>query len=140
MIVGGVEIPHDRGLAGWSDADVLLHAVIDAALGAAGLGDIGAQFPSDDERYRGANSAELLGEVRDRLRARGWAVSQVDTVVVAEAPRLAPYVDRMRTRIAEILGLGVADVAVKATTAEGMGAIGRGEGIQAMAVVVLERV
>lgn len=138
--LGGVEIPYERGLAGHSDADVLLHAVMDAALGAAGLGDIGAHFPPDDDRYRDADSAALLRGVRDRLGEMGWAVVQVDAVVVAEAPRLSPYVERMRARIAEILDLPVADVAVKATTAEGMGAIGRGEGIQAIAVVLLERV
>jgi 2-C-methyl-D-erythritol 2,4-cyclodiphosphate synthase len=137
-VLGGVEIPHSRGLAGHSDADVLLHAVADAVLGAAGLRDIGAHFPPDDDRYRDVDSAELLREVRDRIRARGWAVSQVDTVVVAEAPRLSQYIDQMRARIADILDLPVDDVAVKATTAEGMGAIGRGEGIQAMAVVLLE--
>lgn len=137
LVLGGVEIPHDRGLAGWSDGDVLVHAVMDAALGAAGLMDIGAYFPPGDERYRDAHSLELLAEVRRRVEERGYRVAQVDSVILAEAPRLGPHIPRMRARLAEVLGIPVEDVSVKATTAEGLGAVGRGEGIQALAVVLL---
>ncbi len=137
LVLGGVEIPHDRGLVGWSDGDVLVHAVMDAALGAAGLPDIGTYFPPGDEHYRGARSLDLLAEIRKRVEERGYRVAQVDSVILAEAPRLGPYIPRMRTQLAEVLGIPVADVSVKATTAEGLGALGRGEGIQAFAVVLL---
>jgi 2-C-methyl-D-erythritol 2,4-cyclodiphosphate synthase len=139
LVLGGVEIPHDRGLVGWSDGDVLVHAVMDAALGAAGLPDIGTYFPSQDEQYRDARSLDLLMEVRKRVEERGYRVAQVDSVILAEAPRLGPHIPRMRARLAEVLGIPVEDVSVKATTAEGLGAVGRGEGIQALAVVLLRR-
>ncbi len=138
FVLGGVEIPHDRGPVGWSDGDVLVHAVMDAALAAAGLPDIGAHFPPGDPRYRDARSLELLAEVRTRVEARGYRVAQVCAVVVAESPRLRPYAQRMRTTLAETLGIGVEDVAIQATTAEGLGEVGRGEAIQAFAVVLLE--
>ena len=135
LIIGGVEIPNSvRGLAGWSDADVLTHAVIDALLGAAGLGDIGQHFPDTDERWRDADSIELLREVRGLLPA---APLHVDATVVCEAPKLAPQRDAMRARLAEALGVEPAAVNVNFTTGEGMGFVGRGEGIAALAVATL---
>ena len=137
LVLGGVAIPHARGLLGHSDADVIAHAVMDALLGAAGCGDIGQQFPPTDPAYRGANSMMLLGRVRDLIADRGWRAAHVDVVVMAEAPRLAPHVPAMRAAMAEVLRLSVEGVNVKATTAEGMGAIGREEGIAAHAVASL---
>ncbi len=135
LVLGGVAIPHAaRGLIGWSDADVLTHAVIDALLGAAGLGDIGQHFPDDDPRWRGANSIELLHTVRGMLPG---PVGNVDATVICEAPKLSPHRDAMRTRLAGALELDVAAVNVKFTTGEGMGFVGRGEGIAALAVATL---
>jgi 2-C-methyl-D-erythritol 2,4-cyclodiphosphate synthase len=140
LILGGIEIDSaERGLVGHSDADVLTHAIMDALLGAAGLGDIGDRFPDSDERYRGARSIELLDEVRALGWDRGLAVSNVDATVVCEAPRLGPYRERIRETLAAPLGVEAARVSVKFCTNEGMGWIGRGEGIAAMAVAVLER-
>ncbi len=138
LVLGGVEIPAPRGLAGHSDADVVVHAVMDALLGAAGCGDIGRHFPPDDPRYAGARSLVLLSRVRDLLAARGWRAAHVDVTVMAEAPRLAPHAPAMREAIAGTLGVGEDRVNVKATTLEGMGAIGRAEGIAAQAVASLE--
>ena len=140
LVLGGVEVPHDRGLTGHSDADVLCHAVTDALLGAAGMGDIGELFPDTDERFRDADSVALLSEVVGRLRDRGLAVANVDATVVLEAPRLAPHREAMRARLAEALEVDVARVGVKATTSEGMGFIGRGEGAAAMAVAAVEEI
>jgi 2-C-methyl-D-erythritol 2,4-cyclodiphosphate synthase len=135
LVIGGVEIPGAaRGLAGWSDADVLTHAVIDALLGAAGLGDIGEHFPDTDGRWRNADSIELLGAVRGLLPRQPV---HVDATVVCEAPKLAPHRDAMRRRLAGALGLDPAAVNVKFTTGEGMGFVGRGEGIAALAVATL---
>jgi 2-C-methyl-D-erythritol 2,4-cyclodiphosphate synthase len=135
LILGGVEIADAvRGLVGWSDADVLAHAVIDALLGAAGLGDIGQHFPDDDERWRDVSSIELLREVRSLLPA---APLNVDATVMCEAPKLAPHRDAMRARLAEALGVEPEAVNVKFTTGEGMGFVGRGEGIAALAVATL---
>ena len=140
LILGGVEIEGaERGLTGHSDADVLTHAVIDAVLGAAALGDVGHHFPDDDERYRDARSIELLDEVRALVWERDLAVANVDATVVCEAPRLGPYRDRIRETLAAPLGVEAARVGVKFTTNEGMGWIGRGEGIAALAVAALER-
>jgi 2-C-methyl-D-erythritol 2,4-cyclodiphosphate synthase len=140
LILGGVEIDGaERGLAGHSDADVLTHAIIDAVLGAASLGDIGLHFPDTDPAYRDANSLVLLDEVRALVWDRGLAVTNVDSTVVCEAPRLGPYRDRIRETLAAPLGIEAARVGVKFTTNEGMGWIGRGEGIAAMAVATLER-
>ncbi len=138
LILGGVEIPAERGLDGHSDADVLTHAVIDALLGAAGLGDIGQHFPDTDERWRGADSIALLGAVMEMLAAEELEPVNVDATVVLERPKLAPHRAAMRARLAETLGLPVARVNVKATTAEGMGPIGRGEGAEAHAVALLQ--
>jgi len=135
LLLGGVEIPGTaRGLVGWSDGDVLTHAVIDALLGAAGLGDIGQHFPDTDERWRGANSIELLEIVRGMLPG---PVQNIDVTVICEAPKLGPHRDAMRERLAGALGVDTAAVNVKFTTGEGMGFVGRGEGIAAMAVATL---
>jgi 2-C-methyl-D-erythritol 2,4-cyclodiphosphate synthase len=140
LVLGGIEVPGaDRGLAGHSDADVLTHAVIDALLGAAGLGDIGQHFPDSDEQYAGADSIELLGEVNGFLTEHGWRVAHVDATVICEAPRLGGHRDEMRVSLAEALGLHWREVNVKFSTNEGMGAIGRGEGIAAMAVATVDR-
>jgi 2-C-methyl-D-erythritol 2,4-cyclodiphosphate synthase len=139
LILGGVRVEAERGLAGHSDADVLTHAIIDALLGAASLGDIGQHFPDTDERYRDANSLELLDEARALVWERGLAVSNVDATVICEAPKLGPYRERMRETLAAPLGVEAARVSVKFTTNEGMGPVGRGEGIAAMAVAQLER-
>jgi 2-C-methyl-D-erythritol 2,4-cyclodiphosphate synthase len=137
LILGGVTIPHDAGLAGHSDADVLTHAVIDALLGAAGLGDIGQHFPDTDPAYAGADSIVLLRAVVAELAERGFAVGNVDATVVLERPKLAPHRDAMRDRLAEAMGLAPDRVNVKATTGEGMGFVGRGEGAAAMAVATI---
>jgi len=137
LILGSIEIPGETGLAGHSDADVLLHAIIDALLGAAGLGDIGQHFPPDDPRWERASSLDLLARALALVREAGFEVGNLDATVIAERPRLAPHLPAMRERIAEVLGIEAARVNVKATTNEGIGAIGRGEGIAALAVVLL---
>ena len=139
LIIGGVTIPHDRGLAGHSDADVLLHALVDALLGAAGLGDIGQHFPSSDPRWRDASSVTFLEAARDLLAARGWRVGNVDATVVAERPRLTPHVGAMRARIAATLEVEDERVSVKAKTTDGLGFSGRGEGVACYAVALIER-
>jgi 2-C-methyl-D-erythritol 2,4-cyclodiphosphate synthase len=137
LILGGVEFPGEAGLAGHSDADVLLHAIIDALLGACGLGDIGRHFPAEDSQWNDASSLDLLARVLALLREGGFEVGNVDATVIAKKPRLAPHIPAMRGRIAEALGIEIGRVNVKATTNEGIGAIGRGEGIAAMAVAVV---
>ena len=139
LILGGVKIPYERGLDGHSDADVLLHAVMDALLGAAALGDIGKLFPDSDAAYAGADSIALLERVTALLREHGWQVGNVDATVVAQAPRLAPYIPEMRRRLAEAMGLDVDCVSVKATTEERLGFTGSGEGMAAHAVALIER-
>lgn len=139
LILGGVTVPFDRGLLGHSDADVLTHAVMDALLGAAALGDIGKLFPDSDAAYAGADSIALLERVTALLREHGWQVGNVDATVVAQAPRLAPYVPEMRRRLAEAMGLDVDCVSVKATTEERLGFTGSGEGMAAHAVALIER-
>ncbi len=140
LIIGGVTIPYERGLAGHSDADVLLHAICDALIGAAALGDIGKHFPDTDPRYAGIDSRKLLREVAQLLRARGYRVVNVDSTVIAQAPKLAPFIVPMRENIASDLGVPVDAVNVKAKTAERLGTLGRGEGIVAEAVVLIETV
>lgn len=137
LILGGVEIPHEQGLEGHSDADVLTHAVIDALLGAAGLGDIGEHFPDSDERYRDADSLVLLETVLTSVIAAGLEVVNVDCTVVMEAPKLAPHRQAIRERLARALGLSPTRVNVKATTGESMGFVGRGEGVAALAIASL---
>ena len=137
LVLGGVQFPDETGLAGHSDADVLLHAIIDAILGAASLGDIGSHFPPDQPVYAGADSLVLLRQAAARVRETGLEIESLDSTVIAERPRLSPHLGAMRERIADALGVGPGRVNVKATTNEGIGAIGRGEGIAAMAVVLL---
>jgi 2-C-methyl-D-erythritol 2,4-cyclodiphosphate synthase len=137
LVIGGVAIPYDRGLLGHSDADVLLHAITDALLGAAGLGDIGRHFPDTDPKFKGADSVLLLEEAARRVGQAGWGIVNVDSTVVAQAPRLAPHIDAMRARIAKALGLQAEQVNVKAKTAEKLGPVGQGQSIEARAVVLL---
>ena len=140
LILGGVDVPYEKGLLGHSDADVLLHAVSDAILGAAALGDIGTHFPDTDERFQGADSGKLLAEVVRLVRAEGYAIGNVDATIVAQAPKLLPHISRMRENIARLLGVAVGDVNVKATTEEQLGFTGSGEGMSAYAVAGIERV
>lgn len=140
LILGGVEIPFEKGLDGHSDADVLLHAVMDALLGAAALGDIGKLFPDNDERYLGADSLVLLREVGVLLRENGYRLGNLDATVIAQRPKLAPYIEKMRQNIAAALQTDSENVSVKATTEEHLGFTGSGEGIAAHAVALLERV
>jgi len=137
LVLGGVTIPYARGLEGHSDADVLLHALADALLGAAALGDIGHYFPPGDPRYHDADSRLLLREAYRHVRAAGYCLANADTIIIAQEPRLAPYIDRMRAGIAATLGVEKDRISVKATTTEGLGFAGRGEGIAAQAVVLL---
>ncbi|MFZ5520727.1 MAG: 2-C-methyl-D-erythritol 2,4-cyclodiphosphate synthase [Pseudomonadota bacterium] len=139
LILGGVTIPHTHGLLGHSDADALLHALTDALLGAAGLGDIGRHFPDTDAAFKGADSVVLLQEAARRVRDQGWSLVNMDSTVVAQAPKLAPHIPAMRARIAEALGLEEAAVNVKAKTAEKMGPVGEGRAIEARAVCLLMR-
>jgi 2-C-methyl-D-erythritol 2,4-cyclodiphosphate synthase len=139
LVLGGVEIPGERGLSGHSDADVLTHALIDALLGAAGLGDIGQHFPDTDERYKNADSIELLREVCAFLDEHGWTVRHLDVSVICDAPKLSPHRDEMRSRLASTIGLNALEVNVKFTTNEGLGFIGRGEGMAALAIATVER-
>ena len=140
LILGGVTVPYERGLDGHSDADVLTHAIMDALLGAAGLGDIGKLFPDSEERYRGISSLLLLKEVGKRLRENGWQVVNLDSTVVAQAPKLAPYRETMRRNLAEALSIDVSQVSVKATTEEHLGFTGDGSGMAAQAIALIERV
>jgi 2-C-methyl-D-erythritol 2,4-cyclodiphosphate synthase len=137
LVLGGVEVDHPRGLAGHSDGDVLAHALIDALLGAAGLGDIGSLFPSGDERYRGASSLDLLRDAYARVREAGFRLVNADCVLVGEEPRIGPHREEMRRRLAAAVGEG--EVNVRATTTDGLGFTGRGEGLAAHAVALLER-
>jgi 2-C-methyl-D-erythritol 2,4-cyclodiphosphate synthase len=139
LILGGVEVPHVTGLLGHSDADVLLHAITDALLGGAGLGDIGRHFPDTDAQFRGADSAVLLAEAARRVRAEGWQIGNVDSTVIAQAPKLAPHIPAMRERIAQTLGIASEQVNVKAKTAEKLGPVGEGRAMEARAVVLLHR-
>ncbi len=137
LIIGGVEIPYEKGLLGHSDADVLVHAVMDALLGAAALGDIGKHFPDSDPKYKGADSLMLMREVKRILAENGYQVGNVDATIIAQAPRMSPHIDTMRHNIADALGLDVSLVSVKATTEERLGFTGRGEGISAQAVALI---
>jgi 2-C-methyl-D-erythritol 2,4-cyclodiphosphate synthase len=139
LILGGVNIPHSLGLLGHSDADVLTHAIMDAMLGALSLGDIGHYFPPTEEKWAGADSLVLLGKVDELVRSLGWRVGNIDSVVVAERPKLKPHIDNMRSKIAHVLQLEPNQVGVKATTNEKLGPVGREEGICAYAVVLLSR-
>jgi len=140
LILGGVELPWDLGLSGHSDADVICHALIDALCGAAGLGDIGTLFPDTDPQYKDARSLDLLREVTDHCRRARWAVENVDVTLLAQAPKLAPYREAIRTNLAAALGVDPAAVGLKGTTTDHVGAIGRGEALAAQAVVLLREV
>ena len=140
LIIGGVIIPHEKGLQGHSDADVLLHAICDALIGAVALGDIGKHFPDTDPRYKGIDSRKLLREVVALVRTQNYQIGNVDCTVIAQAPKLAPHIDAMRRQIAADLGIAFEDVNVKAKTAEHLGALGRREGIAAQVVTLLTRV
>ena len=139
LILGGIEVPHSTGLLGHSDADVLLHAITDALLGAAGLGDIGRHFPDTDPQFRGADSAVLLAEAARRVRAAGWQIGNVDSTVIAQAPKLAPHIPAMVERIAQTLDIALDRVNVKAKTAEKLGPVGEGRAMEARAAVLLHR-
>ncbi|MFM7329053.1 MAG: 2-C-methyl-D-erythritol 2,4-cyclodiphosphate synthase [Bacteroidota bacterium] len=139
LFLGGVSIPGDRGAVGHSDADVLLHAVCDALLGAAGMRDIGFHFSNKDQRWRNADSKIFLTQVMAMIREKGWSVENVDCTITLEAPKVNPHVDAMKTAMAEIIGITTEDISVKATTNEGLGYVGRGEGINAMAVVLISK-
>ena len=138
VLLGGITVPHSHGLLGHSDADALLHAITDALFGAAALGDIGRHFPDTDAAFKGADSGLLLAECARRVRAQGWVISNIDATIIAQAPKLAPHIEAMRSRIAQALGLAPAQVNVKAKTAEKLGPVGQGLSIEARAVVLLQ--
>jgi 2-C-methyl-D-erythritol 2,4-cyclodiphosphate synthase len=139
LVLGGVEIPHTHGLFGHSDADALCHAITDALFGAAAMGDIGFHFPDTDTQYKGADSLALLAEAARRVRAAGWLIGNIDSTIIAQAPKMAPHILGMRQRIAQALVVQVDQVSVKAKTAENMGPVGRGESIEARAVCLLAK-
>ena len=138
LVLGGIDIPFGKGLSGWSDADVLTHAIMDALLGAAALGDIGSHFTPGDLQYKDISSLVLLEKVRDELAEKGWQVNNVDATVVAERPKLRDYIDRMRQQLSQTLGINISRVSVKASTSDQLGFVGRGEGIAAYAVATLK--
>ncbi|TET87906.1 MAG: 2-C-methyl-D-erythritol 2,4-cyclodiphosphate synthase [Dehalococcoidia bacterium] len=139
LVLGGIDIPFDKGLDGHSDADVLVHAIIDALLGAAGLGDIGTHFPSSEPEYKDISSIALLRQVGSLLQTHGWQIENIDATIVAEQPQLSPFIPRMRQRISETLGISLEKVGVKSTTSKGLGFVGKGEGIAAHAVALVEK-
>jgi len=138
LVLGGVEIPFDKGLSGWSDGDVLTHAIIDALLGAAALGDIGSHFPSGEPQYRDISSLLLLKRVREKLAEKSWRASNIDATVVAEQPKLSDFIDGMRQQLSQALGIEIGQVSVKAVTSKQIGFTGRGEGMVAIAVALIE--
>lgn len=138
LVLGGIDIPFDKGLSGWSDADVLTHAIIDALLGAAALGDIGSHFPPGEPQYKDISSLALLERVRDRLTESGWQVVNIDATIVAEQPRLSRFIDGMRKQLSQTLGIAVSQVNVKASTSARLGLVGRGEGMAALAVALIK--
>jgi 2-C-methyl-D-erythritol 2,4-cyclodiphosphate synthase len=139
LVLGGIRIPHHQGLIGWSDADVLTHAIMDALLGAAALGDIGKHFPPGDPQYKGISSLVLLGKVSQMIKQAGYKIGNVDATVVAEQPKLAPYIDAMRAAMSKALGCGVGDIGIQASTSEELGFVGREEGMVAWAVALIEK-
>ena len=138
LVLGGIDIPFDKGLSGWSDADVLTHAIIDALLGAAALGDVGSHFPPGEPQYKNISSLALLQRVRNELEETGWQVNNVDATVIAEQPKLRDFIDRMREQLSQTLGIDISRVSVKASTSARLGFVGRGEGIAACAVALIE--
>ena len=139
LILGGVEIPYSKGLLGHSDSDVLIHAIMDALLGALSLGDIGKHFPDNDNSYKGISSVLLLEKVNELIRNKGFVISNIDSVIIAQSPKLAPYIEQMRIIIAKALCANIDDISVKATTTERLGFEGNGEGISAQAICLLEK-
>jgi len=140
LIIGGIEIPFGKGLSGWSDADVLTHAIIDALLGAAALGDIGSHFPPGEAQYKDISSLVLLGQVRDMLKKAGWQASNIDATVVAEQPRLEGFISQMRSKLSQTLGIEIDKLSVKASTSARLGFIGKSEGIEVQAVALIESI
>ena len=140
LVLGGVDIPFDKGLSGWSDADVLTHAIIDALLGAAALGDIGSYFPPGEPQYKDISSLTLLERVRDKLAENSWQIVNVDATIIAEQPKLSDFIEQMRHRLSQTLGIALNRVSVKASTSAQLGFVGRGEGMAAWAVVLIESV
>ncbi len=138
LVLGGIDIPFDKGLSGWSDADVLTHAIIDALLGAAALGDIGSHFPPGEPQYKDISSLALLGKVRDKLEKHGWQVANIDATIVAEQPKLGDFIPGMRQQVSQTLGIALSQVSVKASTSAQLGFVGRGEGIAAYAIALIE--
>jgi len=138
LIVGGVEIPHDKGLIGWSDGDVLSHAIIDALLGAAAMGDIGSHFPPGEPQYQGISSLDLLKTVREKLMENGFKIINIDATIMAEQPKFADFIAEMQAKLSQSLGITLSEVSIKASTTEKLGFTGRGEGIAALAVAMLE--
>ncbi len=138
LVLGGVDIPFDKGLSGWSDADALTHAIIDALLGAASLGDIGSHFPPGEPEYKDISSLVLLKRVKDKLAGEGWQIGNIDATIVAEQPRLRDFIDRMREKVSQSLGIAFNRVSVKASTSNQLGYIGKGEGIAVYAVALIE--
>ncbi|NOQ18234.1 MAG: 2-C-methyl-D-erythritol 2,4-cyclodiphosphate synthase [Dehalococcoidales bacterium] len=140
LVLGGVAVPFERGLSGWSDADVLTHAIIDALLGAAALGDIGGHFPPGEAEYKDISSLVLLGRVRDELAKNGWQVGNIDATIVAEQPRLSSFIGEMRRKLSEMLGIDVGRLSIKASSSARLGFVGNGEGIEAQAVALIEAI
>ena len=138
LVLGGIDIPFDKGLSGWSDADVLTHAIIDALLGAATLGDIGSHFPPGEPQYKDISSLVLLKEVREKLGEHGWQIDNIDATIIAESPRLRDFIDQMCQQLSQTLDIDTSQVSVKASTSAGLGLVGRGEGIAALAVALIE--
>ena len=140
LVLGGLNIPFDKGLSGWSDADVLTHAVMDALLGAAALGDIGSHFPPGEPQYKDISSLTLLEKVKDELKEHGWQVGNIDATIVAEQPKLRDFIDRMRQQLSQTLSIDIGQVSVKASTSAQLGFVGRGEGIAAFVVALIEAI
>ena len=139
LILGGISIPYEKGLLGHSDADVLTHAIMDAMLGALALGDIGKHFPDTDDKYKGISSIKLLKEVNELIKNKGYKVSNLDAIIIAQKPKMAPYIEEMRKNISSSLNIAIDDVSIKATTEEGLGFTGNGEGISSQAICLLEK-
>jgi 2-C-methyl-D-erythritol 2,4-cyclodiphosphate synthase len=140
LVLGGIEIPYEKGLEGWSDADALIHAIIDALLGASGMGDIGRHFPPGNPEYKGVSSLMLLVKVDSLMTRAGWQIGNIDTTIIAEQPRLSSYIEKMRTEISHTLRMPIDRINIKAGTSEGMGFTGRGEGIEVFAVALIENI
>lgn len=139
LIIGGENVPHEKGLLGHSDADVLIHAIMDGILGALALGDIGKHFPDTDDEYKGADSMKLLKHVNDLIESKGYEINNIDSIIIAQSPKMAPYIENMRKNIADVLNTDIENISVKATTEEGLGFTGRKEGIAAQSICLLNK-